>query len=424
MRRILSLNSLKLWIFYYLLLLLLFFFAMRPNAEYSIIIRLLFLASTFLPAFFKLEVLPFVFLCFYGISSTSFCVILPTQSFYYLIIIGIGYLLYKHKSIFCAKSLLVWGYFLFFSLLKLDFNDIFTWLFIAILLGDMIKDKKDMQMLLYAFIFISLFLSLLFIVHREEFLTQYGSHTLELEHAGWVNPNTFGAIIAAGGILSMSYVTNFLKFKKNVFLSIVCIITVILSFFVIVLNSSRGALFAFIIPAFVMVLFSNLKLSIKILFIIFSSILIVLMLDGGTFDLLFYRLQDETFSTGGSRAIIWEAKMQYFFREANLLELFFGIGLPETLKIGTTKMFSTHNDFVTSLIAFGVIGFCLFVYFVTYPIIKANKKNKFFICMLSLYLLVEMCVLEPFFRAKIVVIMFYIFVLKYSLLNLNTDTIK
>lgn len=419
----LSISKDRLYIIYYLLLLLLMFFQMKPNVEISMNIRMVFFVLTFLPVVFRIDLLPFVFLCFYEISSTSFTQILPSQSVFYIVVVFVFYFLYKKKTIFLWKALFLFLYFFICSLFHLDFINEILWWLIFIFLADMINSKKDLQMIFFAFLNISLFLSILYLIYREEFLVQYGKTSLDVEYSGWTNPNVFGATIGAGGVLAMSYLTNFLKFERNKFFTILSIVVLLLSFIVLALNSSRGSLLAFALPIVIMLFISKLNLWIKMITIFVVIGFLVLLLQNNIFDLLFVRLNEDSMATGGSRTVIWENKLELFFNQSNIFELFLGIGKTSTTELGGDL--STHNDIITSFIGFGLIGFLLFVYyFILYPIKVASKEARTLIILLSMYIVIECCVLEPVFRAIPFFMMFYFFVLKYSIIEKSYTSLK
>lgn len=420
----LSVSKDRLYIIYYMALLVLMFFLMKPNVDISMSIRIGLFGLTFLPVVFRIDLLPFVFLCFYGISSSSFSAVLPSSVEYYLVLVLVFYFLYKKKSRFVGGALILFAYFFICSLFHLDLTNIISWWLVSILLADMISSKKDLQMIFYAFLIISLFLSILYLIYREEFLVQYGSTSLDVEYSGWINPNVFGATIGVGGVLAMSYLMNFLKFEKNKFFTILSIVVLLLSFIVLVLNSSRGSLLAFALPVVIMLFISKLNLWIKTitLFVVMGFVLL-LLLHSNVFDLLFVRLNEDSFATGGNRTIIWENKLNLFFNQSNIFELFFGVGKSATTELG--GYISTHNDIITSLIGFGVIGLILFVYYVIlYPIKVASKDARALIILFSIYIVIECCVLEPVFRAIPFFMMFYFFVLKYAIIEKNSTLFK
>lgn len=412
----LSVSKDRLYIIYYMALLVLMFFLMKPNVDISMPIRIGLFGLTFIPVVFRIDLLPFVFLCFYGISSSSFSVVLPTSVEYYLVLVLVFYFLYKKKSRFVGGALILFAYFFICSLLQLDLTNFISWWLVYILLADMISSKKDLQMMFYAFLIISLFLSVLFLVHHEAFIVNYGKAELDVERSGWINPNVFGATIGAGGVLAMAYLTNFLKFEKTKFLTISSLIVFLVSFWVLILNGSRGALLAFAVPSVIMIFMSKLKLWIKILLALLFVGFAIILYQNNIFDLLIVRLMEDNASTGGGRTTIWERKFDLFFSQSNILELLFGIGKTATTEIG--GFISTHNDIVTSIIGFGIVGFILFMYYmILYPIKIASKEVRFFVMLLTIYTFVEYCVLEPVFRAIPFFMMFYFFILRYVMIE-------
>lgn len=416
----LSIQKRNLRLVYYIVLTILIFFLMVPGDTLPSIYRISLLILIFFPIIYNVEVFPFVFVTFYGISSISFTPVLPTSDIYYIIIVIVFYSLNRkgNNKKFLIGSLLIYSYFLICSLLHFDYTSSLTWLLLAILICDMIRDEKDLQQIFYAFIIVGLFLSILFIVHKESFSIQYDSNSLDIERSVWINPNIFGAHIALGGLVSVSYLLNMIQLNTSRNMKIICTITLILTSIVLILNASRGALLGFIIPSLFMFLISKIKILYKLLVIILVVCFISWMYTNNIFDLLLLRLAEDNFATGGGRSDIWNLKLELFIMSNNIPNLLFGIGETATTELG--RYVSTHNDIVTVIIAYGIIGFLIFTYFViVYPIVKA-KNNKLFVFILLIYIMIECCVLEPFFRSYIIIIMFYFTIIKYSIIRQKT----
>lgn len=421
----LSIQKKNLRLAYYIVLTILIFMLMTPGVMLPSILRIAFLILIFFPVIFNVDEFPFVFVTFYGISSISFTPVLPTSDIYYAVIVIAFYLLNKNRNRnnFLIGCISIYIYFLISSLLHFDYTSSLTWLLIAILICDMIIDENGLEKIFYSFIIISIFLSVLFIVHKEAFLVQYGNASSDVERSGWTNPNGFGANIAIGGLLSIAYLTNLIKVTKSKFMTITCVITSILTFIVLIINASRGALLAFIIPSFLMLICSNIKIFYKLLLISLVCFFIVFMYSrSNIFDLIMMRISEDNAATGGGRTEIWEFKIDRFLKGDNIFDLLFGIGETATVNLG--MFISTHNDIVTSFIAYGTVGLLLFLYFIfVYPIIKSNKNIRPFVLIMLLYMLIECNVVEPFFRGSIVIIMFYFFILKYVMIKNTLKTI-
>lgn len=421
-----SIQKKNLKLAYYIVLTVLIFILMTPGVMLPSTLRIALLLLIFFPVIFNVDEFPFVFVTFYGISSISFTPVLPTSDIYYVVIVIAFYLLNKKKNRkrFLINCLSIYVYYLISSLLHFDCTSSLIWLMIAILMCDMIRDENDLERIFYSFIIISVFLSILFIIHRETFMIQYDdTGSSDVERSGWTNPNAFGANIAIGGLLSVAYLTNFLRVTKSKFITITCIITSTLTFIVLILNASRGALLAFIIPSFLMLVCSNIKILYKLLLISLVCFFIVYMYSrSNIFDLIIMRMSEDNAATGGGRTEIWDYKLDIFLMEGNIFDILFGIGETATVNLG--MYISTHNDIVTSFIAYGIFGLLLFVYFIfVYPIIKSNKNIRPFVLIMLLYMLIECNVVEPFFRGSIVIIMFYFFILKYVMIKNTLKTI-
>lgn len=411
-----SLSLSRYIVIYYIALVFAFFYLMRPDTELPLSLRIVMMGLTFAPVVLNVNLLPFSVLCFYGISSSSFCNVLPSTTSYFVIVVLFFYVfIYKRKGQFLLNSLLVYLYFLLIATLHLDFDISLAWILIALLLADIIRDEKGLLTVFYAFIVVSLFLSILYFVHYGVFIRQYGSNELDLEQSGWINPNSFGAAIGAGAVLSAAYLMRVIELPHTKLLNIVSIVIVAVSFVAITLNASRGAFAAFVIPVIIMLMTTKTKLWVKIIIAVFAIGFVFWMLNSNMFELLMVRMGDETFETGGGRTKVWRMKLSAFFNADNSLYFLIGIGQDGCNNLG--RLISTHNDFLTSFIAYGIIGFLLFVYSVfVYPFKIASKSNKKTIALLLLYVFTECLVLEPFFRGKIFVLMYYVFTLKYAMI--------
>lgn len=401
---------------YYLVLLVVVFFLMRPFVVPPMMIRMALFGLIFIPTIFVPRLLPAVLLLFYGVDMASFTHVLPESNTYLCAVVLFCYVVYKEKSRFVLKALIAVFYFFFCAMIHHSVGDVFLWLLVAILLSDMIKEKEDLNLLFHSFLIVSLFLGLLFLVHQQEFAVQYGKMEEGLERSGWINNNVFGGAIAAGGVLAMAYLTGTLNFSKTRITTVLSAIVAVIVFVVLVLNASRGAFFAFLLCAATMLLLTKSKLHIKLLLLLAVGVVFYIMYTNDAFALLQARLESDNTATAGNRTLIWGIKLTAFFDSSNLLALMFGIGQTACMNLGV--YYSTHNDFVTAIIAYGFVGLSLFLFFIfVFPVYKAGKNERFNVMVLLLYLLIECLVLEPIFRGYIWEIMFYFFVLEYVLIK-------
>ena len=266
-------------IVYYLVLLVVVFLLMRPDVVLPLLIRVALLVSLFMPVINNPRILPAVVLLFMGIDASSFTQVLPSDKLYILLgVSGVYFFLFRQSSKFFVGWLLIFAYFFFSALFRYDVEKNILWLFIAIMLGDMIRDTRDLQLLFCSFMLLSIFLGLLFLVHQQEFATQYGHLEDDLERSFWINPNVFGGAIAAGGVLSLSYLTGILKLNKSKVIVFISIVTAVITFFVLVLNASRGSFLAFALPSVLMVIVNKSTWYVKILIPLAVGIMIYVLL--------------------------------------------------------------------------------------------------------------------------------------------------
>lgn len=406
------------WAFlYYLVLLAVVFVLMRPNYNPPMAIRIGLLGLIFIPAvFYHMKLIPALFILFIVVDKTSFTHVLPTTHFYYLGLAFICYLIYSKKTKFLFFAVLAIFYFFIIALCYADVRDSFVFCLIAVFISSMVDDKNDISLMFIAFVCASLFLELLFFVNGEAFLQEY-TDSGGMERVGWINPNVFGGAIAAGGVLAVAYLSGILKIHRTKLVTLMSIATAVLTSVVLALNASRGALFAFVIPSALMILTTKLKWYMKVLLLIAAGIIVYLIVTSYAFELMMLRLESETMSDAGGRSVVWEAKLNYFNNNTNFMEKLFGIGQSNTISLSQYHV-STHNDFITALIAYGVVGLLLFLYIIVIlPITKSGKGDRLAISALLIYMIVECCVLEPIFRGYFVEIMFYFFILRYAMIS-------
>lgn len=400
---------------YYGFLLLVAFVLMDPNrGQVPMGIRFVYLALSFAPIVFRSSLLPPTLILFCGLSKYSFMSVLPETDIYYLFI-TLAVVIYRqgipHRSI---RYLFYFSYFVIISLFYQEYDEKYIlWGLTAILASSLITDNEDLQTCWIAFVLLSLFLSVEFLTHINEFAEQYSRQSADLSRSGWINPNTFGAILSTGGLMCLLYLMGHLTFRRDKILNFICIMTLGLCFVALVFNASRGAFLSFAVSSSIAILFSNKGIWAKLSFAGVIIIFIILLLRNNVFELLIARFQEDNLETGNSRTEIWAIKLDLFSHLDSYYQYLIGIGRHACSDLG--RFISTHNDFVTALIGFGFIGFSLFSYLIVYPLLKANRGTLIAISATLILIVIECCVLEPFFRGNLVIIMLYFFVLNYAL---------
>lgn len=361
---------------------------------------------------------PFVITLFWGTSMMSPLPVLPTETLYILLFTGaVGAVNIRSLKLNMQPRILILVvYFLVMALLTIDptidyTSPLFLIIPIALIISTTVNDEGDVLRLMLALMLMSLFLASLFLLKRDDFAQAYKS--FDIDRYGWTNSNMFGGSIAVGLVCAVGYYLNTFHFFKNRTVNIIAIATVFVSIPALILNASRGALLAAGATSILLLLFSKVKIPYKIVVTLVTVGFAVYLYNSGIFELLEARLGEQDFETGGNRLPIWEAKFNAFGQEGPLSWIF-GVGQPRLRYLGV--FYSTHNDFITSLIGYGAIGFVLFMYFLLLPF-KLAKKCKLEILIMTALLFVEGMVLEPIFRGLLPFYMYYIILYKYATLS-------
>lgn len=214
----------------------------------------------------------------------------------------------------------------------------------------------------------------------------------------YVDPNYFGANQAMGAIIAVcmliyrkdilhminGYVPGYLMkiLQSNVIL-ITIIFLLVIELWACLRGLSRGALVVLLSGLFAVFL---LKKNYKVLII--GSIVVGLVVIGlfyiGIADLYLYRFVNDETGTSG-RTQIWLAMYNSIINNGGIIKFFFGGGNDYNWWVYWTGNFwgdskaSSHNQFLTLWVNFGLTGLVLFIY----PLIRGlinNFKNR---CMIN-----------------------------------------
>lgn len=398
---------------YYLILLTVYVFLSRPGVTYSNSIRLLFFAATLLPALWNTTYFLFAIVCFYSMTYLAFTPILPTSIWYYLPVVSLYYIFYYKLTDRIAFMLPILLYFIFICVIYNDYQVFVSCFFVAILISSFIKKEEQLNAIAIALMVSSTILSILFYTNMDSFVYAYGSNH-DQERYGWINPNEYAGAIGCGGVIAIHRLFS-TRSDSSKWSKILCVLTLFTSTIVIVVNASRGAAISFFIVLILFTFFSKIKFKYKLFGILVVSGLFVFIFSNNIAAFLISRLGESSMATGTGRFDIWNSKFNWFINNANVVELFVGVGGAKSVII--PPVISTHNDFLTAFIGYGVIGILLFLLMLFYPLLTVNKNNRITVSILSLYLFLECFVLEPLFRGYFTFIIFYFYIFKVASLS-------
>lgn len=408
---------------YYFIMLLPLVLITTPDASYSMIIRLGYFGLLVLPLISYPKFTPFVFLAFYGFCDNACSCFLPDSFIIRFGVLLALLLLYGRNAKMdlrhFAPYLLLYFYALLICLVYNDTDNLFIKTAISsLLLVPFIQNERDISRLALGFVLMAVALSVSYYINFKYFAFDYGISE-DYERGSWQNLNVLGAAIGCGLPLVIAMLMDVIPVDDKRLFKIPLIASGVFILITILSVGSRGAFISSVSSTLLLLLFSNkLKKKNKIRLLVGAVVVVATLFYFNFFDLLFYRMTNTDYSgtteSFGGRGAIWTTKIAAF-SQLDFASNIFGIGRANTTNLGV--YYSTHNDYVTALVAFGYIGLLLFLSFLLYPIFKGGLKGKKDVVSLLFFLMLECMVVEPFFRGYFLIWVFYIMINKMAFLK-------
>ena len=389
----------RLYLYYLVLHLICMSWTNISMVEPHIVLRFLITACVFLPLIKYFWLTPAVITLFVGIrfnsvapfgyipqSWTTFCYLVVAISLLNQIIYKKKYLRTNHVQL----SLLFLLYIIDVINLKF-FSELILFTLILFIFYNILDKKKTILLTILSFIILSISLSLYYFLFAEKFLiSNYSYDVSGLERSLWVDPNYFGILLGIGVLFSFYFLISRRQQEYHIFLKVLFYSCIILSFIVIVLQASRGAIFALFLSMIYITSFIKLTLKKKISLIFITLIGLFFLLEKGVFDLLILRVNEDQ-STGGGRFEIWNEKLSYLMNYPRYL-----IGAGYKGSIYDFPPFNTdcHNEFISTLLNYGILGLLLLL-LIPFKIFLRTKKYKVIVIALLLYSYVAFFTLSP-----------------------------
>ena len=420
------------WLYYAFMMLVLVSWSnheVAPSEAYRYIYMVLFA----LPFFFDRHnnFLSFFFLFYtvglYGIGFSY----LPNRTMPYALILIALTIKNKRLSIKLSgwNRILILGFLIvivdFFGLFGMESSDIISdrriWpvSIVCLLPLFLSADKnRDADKLSFSFIFISLILSLQFILLGSTVAVSY-DYASGVDRVAWMDPNYFAPIVGVGLLMS---VLTLLEKENGLLMKILLISTIVISAVTIILSASRGAVLAVAISLAIIISMSKANTYYKIFMIVAGAILIILLYNSGFFELLEYRLSDASnLSSGAGRYDIWSKKLDSFIDNGNILSIFFGVGYNAAFRLGFREGMGFHNDFLAFLCSYGFVGLILFLIVLLWPVFMTKKENRTHVLPFTVFLLVVGTTVEPLCNLYMPYwfLLFYIYVKVFQYKNIT-----
>ncbi len=418
---------------YYALLLIIMSSWVDIFSSPPMILRMGLFVGIFLPLLFNVWLSPIVLSLFLIVSDCSFAeAVLPKGTYLYILALLSLLFLRKYKntipSLNIAVVLLIYTFVINIgcnsSLSSAPLYKSLFFLFVFSLLT--IKSNKDyIHFFSYTFIGSSLILSLLLLIFGGRFSHEVG----DFESFMWMDANYWSHVIGMGVLAAIFELFNNDETKPIIKLIFIAIIA--LGIGVVFFVSSRGALMSLFAAIMVYLLASNLKKKYRFLSIVGLAIIVYLIYNFNFMDQMLFRFFEEgTMNTGSGRTDIWLYKMSLFF-QTEWYSVLFGLGRGAGSELGADGSIagylgymSTHNDFVSFLIYYGIIGFLMFINLITIPF--RHKNNRKIVLCGFVFIIFSLFTIEPFATGNFAwyAFLFYLYVWSQSPLIISSRIIK
>lgn len=393
----------KSYISYYGLMFLILISWHNPFATPPELLRILYLLALLGPLTIKQpKLLAIIIPAFYAISNYScFISYMPNQVFIYLAFPILALFLHSYGK--TDKTSIIFLVFFIITAANnfvnsMKFESISSCCLLVFLWFKFVPNSVNSyaHIFSYAFAIMSLTLSIIFIVGGSAFQMDFGAGGFE--RTEWMDPNYFGCIVGIGIMASMIEIlyNRILKIPER----ILFLLTIGISFYVLILNGSRGALLATGMSLILLLIGNGRNISKKLLIICGFSIFIYMLYMSGTFDFLLYRIELDSGKGGSGRTYIWQTKMMAFSNQLSVLEQLFGIGYKNGMTLGFGFSRGFHNDYIAILVEYGVFGLMVFIGMLLSPLRKSN--NKVIVLSIIVYVAMASSTLEPISGGMIV----------------------
>ena len=397
----------------------------------NMILRVAYLIAVIYPAFrYNQAFLPAAITCFWAVSMYGYSYsYMPTMHYLYAILVIILYLIEGRKvvNVKIPKLKYLWHFLIYLTfidfLTNLRISNMSYSFFVMLLLPHLVNDKDERVVNYFeiGFIIMSLVLSYYSLTTRDMFVKTGADY----ERISWMDQNYLGVIIGMGAAIAFRKLLHLNNYKV---LSIVLFaITFALSSMAILLLASRGASLCLVGCISIFLFRSRTNTIVKYLIFVLFILFIYDLYTHEYFYILQNRIQEDD-GTGSNRTYIWLVKLSVFF-EQTPIQWLFGMGNQKALEIicfPGDKITAFHNDFVATLVSYGLIGFCFLLYMLYLPIkmAKQNKQALPEIIALLFFLGLSFMTLEPFTQADFAFFAFYLYILFVAKFGMHDSIIE
>jgi len=406
---------------YYLAIILALVLYTNMDSSPSMLVRLAYLAALVIPLVKRTEWFPAIIICAFGIADNTFAYpLMPTDLIYYVVLaLAFAILTLSRREYHTEIHPLFPMALVYVALndiaLQGELSDMSIVFFIFILFFLCLEGQnvnEGIQILPISFILISLAICYWVLFCPEAEINSYNKLD-EMEQKVWSDPNYLSAILGMGLVIA---VRDLFKGDNKALYAFILVLTVFGSTVAMLTLASRGAIISVILSVAALFVLSKTKRRTKVVAILLAAVFIVFLYTNQYTDFFVARIEAED-GTGTHRTEIWYSKLRAFLALENPISWFLGVGQSEGTQLGdylgqTVKALSTHNDYLSILIYYGIVGLALLYSVITYPLRICKKEERPQIISLLVYLLMCSMTIEPLANGSFVYwgLFFYIII--------------
>lgn len=336
--------------------------------------------------------------------SSSFGEFLPNTLLFHIAVLTFGILCVRYKGnmspvkSYNHKSLL-WFYILYiYAIASLvlhvdiapDFNFLINgaFMFVFLYFLTISKDKYLITLIKFAVFAISI-VCLIGLFNYDNLVGEYDTSLGEVERLEWKDANYFSFFIGLMLLFTLYLARSaHLKAYQRLYTGVALLLLITMISLI-----SRGAIVALAISVIYYYRKDLLKCR-NLGYLVFVVTAIVGLFYAGILDGLIMRFMSEDVQTGSGRTDIWEIGINTFFSKGPATILFgAGEGQASTMAYMNGTYWSPHNNYLSVLYDYGVIGVAIFCIWLWSMVLYAKKRES---RALMIFIIVNCMTIVPF----------------------------
>lgn len=412
----------KYLVIYYAVLLLVMMSWTDYNSFPPMMLRIFYLLAVFAPGLLdKNGLVPAALTCFWGIAVNGYAYsYMPTQVFLYVGMLVLSLFLihrYDKPSMVFRGYLFPVVFCLYVSarnIMETTSVENLTWallLFVIFPLFMSDRDDTNERKMSWAFMVMTSVLSFYCFTTQELFAGQYGiAGTETASRSGWTDPNYLSMVVGMGAVIGFRNLLRIRMVDRTT--GILSMVAFFMAVPAMLLLVSRGGLLCLCGSIATLMAFSDIKKRYKLGAISFIVVFLVILYTNDFLTMLEDRMESGGGGSNDERLWILQHRFEAFFDSTPLYWLF-GYGMENGMHLGLPYKMGSHNDYVSFMAEYGLVGLVMFLGILALPFYNMKKNSKVWadVMAYTVYIFLACLTLEPFAFGVWVYYIFLLFII-------------